>query len=86
MKEFIITKNDASLRLDKFITKNCPTLPTSLMFKYIRTKRIKVNGKRAEISTRLNVGDNVLKPEAESGGEKLDVSIDFATETVGISL
>lgn len=59
MKEFIITKNDASLRLDKFITKNCPTLPTSLMFKYIRTKRIKVNGKRAEISTRLNVGDTV---------------------------
>jgi len=59
MKEFIITKNDATLRLDKFITKNCPTLPTSLMFKYIRTKRIKVNGKKAEISTRLSVGDVV---------------------------
>lgn len=59
MKEFIITKNDSSLRLDKFITKNCPTLPSSLMFKYIRTKRIKINGKRAEISTRLNEGDVV---------------------------
>ena len=59
MKEFTITKNDATLRLDKFITKVCPTLPTSLMFKYIRTKRIKVNGKRGEISTRLNVGDVV---------------------------
>ena len=59
MKEFTISKNDSSLRLDKFITKACPTLPTSLMFKYIRTKRIKVNGKRAEISTRLNVGDVV---------------------------
>lgn len=59
MKEFIITKNDATLRLDKFITKNCPTLPTSLMFKFIRTKKIKVNGKRAEINTRLNVGDSV---------------------------
>lgn len=59
MKEFIITKNDASLRLDKFILKNCPTLPSSLMFKYIRTKRIKVNGKRAEISTRLAEGDTV---------------------------
>lgn len=59
MKEFIITKNDASLRLDKFITKNCPALPSSLMFKYIRTKRIKVNGKKAEISTRLNEGDTV---------------------------
>jgi len=59
MKEFTITKNDESLRLDKFIQKNCPTLPSSLMFKYIRTKRIKINGKKAEISTRLTVGDVV---------------------------
>lgn len=59
MKEFTITKNDATLRLDKFIAKVCPTLPASLMFKYIRTKRIKVNGKRAEQSTRLNFGDVV---------------------------
>ena len=59
MKEFTISKNDATLRLDKFIVKVCPTLPASLMFKYIRTKRIKVNGKRAEIGTRLNVGDIV---------------------------
>ncbi len=59
MKEFTVTKNDNSMRLDRFITKNCPALPTSLMFKYIRTKRIKVNGKRAEINTRLSVGDIV---------------------------
>lgn len=59
MKSFTVTKNDASLRLDKFIVKNCPALPSSLMFKYIRTKRIKVNGKRAEISTRLQEGDTV---------------------------
>lgn len=59
MKEWNINKNDAGQRLDKFITKNCPTLPSSLMFKYIRTKRIKVNSKRAEISTRLKEGDLV---------------------------
>ena len=59
MKSFTITKNDASLRLDKFITKVCPTLPQGLMYKYIRTKRIKINGKRGEISTRLQVGDVV---------------------------
>ena len=59
MKEFKITKNDAGLRLDKFIVKVCPTLPSSLTFKYIRTKRIKINGKRGEISTRLNEGDIV---------------------------
>ncbi len=59
MKSFQITKNDANLRLDKFITKVCPTLPQGLMYKYIRTKRIKINGKRGEISTRLCVGDTV---------------------------
>lgn len=35
---------------------------------------------------RLDVGDNVLKPEAEEGRKQLEVSIDFATEIVGISL
>lgn len=35
---------------------------------------------------RLDVGDNVLKPEATSGLENLQVSIDFATEIVGIAL
>lgn len=59
MKSFTITKNDANQRLDKFITKVCPTLPQGLMYKYIRTKRIKINGKRGEISSRLSVGDVV---------------------------
>lgn len=35
---------------------------------------------------RLDVGQNMLKPEAESGGSQLEVSIDFATEIVGVSL
>ena len=59
MKSFIINQNEANQRLDKFITKGFPNLPKSLMYKYIRMKRIKVNGKRAEISTRLQVGDKV---------------------------
>ena len=59
MKKFTVTKNDESQRLDRFITKNCPELPQALMFKYIRLKRIKVNGKRAQINTRLCAGDTV---------------------------
>ena len=35
---------------------------------------------------RLDVGDNVLKPEAQEGGNQLEVSIDFAIEIVGITL
>ena len=59
MKSFTIEKNDANQRLDKYLTKSFPNLPKALMYKYIRIKRIKVNGKRAEISTRLNLGDVV---------------------------
>lgn len=59
MKSCVITKNDANQRLDKFLTKSFPALPKSLMYKSIRTKNIKVNRKRAEISTRLNEGDVV---------------------------
>lgn len=57
MKSFIIDKNDSDQRLDKFIHKAVPNLPQSLLYKYIRTKRIKINRGRAEISTKLRVGD-----------------------------
>ena len=44
MKSFTIGKNDAGQRVDKFIKKTVPNLPDSLMYKYIRLKRIKLNG------------------------------------------
>ena len=59
MKEFSINKNDAGQRMDKFLTKAVPALPKNLMYKYIRLKRIKLNGKRCEISTKLREGDSV---------------------------
>ena len=57
MKEFTIGKNDAGQRLDRFLGKAVPLLPASLAQKYIRIKRIKLNGGRAERDTRLNTGD-----------------------------
>jgi len=57
MKSFTIGPNDAGQRADKFITKAVPSLPKTLLYKYLRLKRIKLNGKRCEISTRLNEGD-----------------------------
>lgn len=43
--------------MDKYLTKSFPNLPHSLMYKYIRLKYIKLNGKRTEISARLKEGD-----------------------------
>lgn len=77
IKSFTITKNDADQRLDKFITKSVPNLPKSLMYKYIRLKRIKVNSKRAEISTRLRVGDTVDMYINDEFFEKSETRYDF---------
>lgn len=57
MKRFVINKNDAGQRVDKFIVKAAPNLPKSLMYKAIRNKDIKLNRKRCEISDRLCEGD-----------------------------
>ena len=59
MKTITVGKNDAGQRVDKFITKAFPQLPQSLLYKAIRTKNIKLNRKRCEISTRLSEGDQL---------------------------
>lgn len=86
MKSFVITQNDANQRLDKYIQKSFPNLPKTLMYKYIRTKKIKVNSKKSDIAYRLQVGDTVemyikdeffVKPETRydftSASESLNV-------------
>ena len=57
MKELTIGPNDAGQRLDRFLAKAVPLLPASLAQKYIRLKRIKRNGTRAQRDTRLENGD-----------------------------
>lgn len=57
MKEITINRNDAGQRLDRFIGKAVPLLPDSLLHKYIRLKRFKVNGKALKGDARLSEGD-----------------------------
>lgn len=59
MRAFTIGKNDAGQRLDRFLAKAIPLLPASLAQKYVRIKRVKVNGARAARDQRLNEGDLV---------------------------
>ena len=56
-KSYTVGKNDADQRLDKFLTKTVKALPQSMLYKALRTKKIKVNRKRAEPSQRLVEGD-----------------------------
>ena len=59
MQQFTVKKNDAGQRLDKFLSKAVKGLPTSLMYKYIRTKKIKVNRARTQQSYVLCEGDEI---------------------------
>lgn len=54
-----IGKNDAGQRLDKFLTKTYPNLPQSVLYKCIRTKDVKRNGKRCQRDDRLQEGDEL---------------------------
>ena len=60
MKELTVGKNDAGQRLDRFVAKAVPLLPDSLLQKYIRLKRIKVNGKPSKRDLRLSAGDVLM--------------------------
>ena len=59
MREMTIGKNDAGQRLDRFLSKSLPLLPPALAQKYIRIKRVKVNGGRAQRDQRLREGDTL---------------------------
>ena len=82
MKEFTIRKNDAGQRLDKFLAKAVKGLPMSLMYKYIRTKKIKVNRARTEQKYILQEGDIVqlfIKDEFFDSPERDDSALGAIT-------
>ncbi len=57
MRQITITENDGGQRLDKFLSKRFRTMPKSLMYKYIRTKYIKLNGKKCDKADFVRAGD-----------------------------
>lgn len=59
MKSYLINQNDAGQRVSKFVEKTVPALPPSLLYKYFRLKRIKLNKKRCQPQDRLQEGDLV---------------------------
>ncbi len=76
MQIITVGRNDAGQRLDKFLTKAVKGLPQALMYKYIRTKKIKVNRARTQQNYMLCEGDEIrlfirddffASPEGDTG-------------------
>ncbi|MDR1467342.1 MAG: RluA family pseudouridine synthase [Oscillospiraceae bacterium] len=59
MKTIIINENDCGQRLDRFLTKSFKNLPKDLMYKHIRKKNIKIDGKKCMPSTKLLFGQEL---------------------------
>ena len=57
MKQFTATANDEGVRLSRFVQSVTRDLPTSLLYKSFRNKRVKVNGKKGAPEDRLKAGD-----------------------------
>lgn len=76
MRTVTIGANDAGQRLDKFLSKFLKTCPQSMIYKCLRKKRIKLNGKKAEGAVKLNEGDVLQMYISEEffGGEVADTS------------
>jgi len=86
MKEFIINKNDASQRVDAFLRKAAPRMPSSAVQKYIRTKDIKINGKRCTCADRLNEGDVLRVYAPDEFFEAVDESTAYKTVKPNLSI
>lgn len=59
MQKLTITEREAGQRLDRYLRKYMSLAPGSFIYKMLRKKNIKLNGKKAEGGERLKTGDQV---------------------------
>jgi len=71
MKQFNISENDSGQRLDKFLRKLFPNASSSLIYKFNRKNKIKVNNKRKDNEYKLQVWDIIKIFLLESDFETL---------------
>ena len=57
MKQLVMKDIDSGQRLDKFLGKYLKEAPKSFIYKMLRKKNIVLNGKKADGSEKLKVGD-----------------------------
>lgn len=59
MREYQINSNEAGQRFDKYLKKLLCNAPGSFVYKMLRKKNIVLNGKKADGTKKLSVGDEV---------------------------
>lgn len=91
MRSFQINSNEAGQRFDKYLKKLLSQAPGSFVYKMLRKKNITLNGKKADGSEKLNIGDEVKLFFSDETFEKfsssdfLGVSQNKTTKAANIS-
>src|SRR5208337_1257949 len=57
-----IGEDEAGMRLDRWLHRRFPALPNTHLNKIVRKGEVRVSGRRAEVSTRLELGQTVRVP------------------------
>lgn len=78
MRTVILGKNDGGQRLDKYMSKAFPTMPQSMIYKYLRKKCVRVNGVHATPQTVLHAGDELRFFISDEYFEKDGNRVDFS--------
>lgn len=60
MHQFTVEEKDSGQRLDKYVARLIPLAPKSFLYKALRNKDIRLNGKKAVGDEKLQPGDEVL--------------------------
>lgn len=59
MKQYIVKENESGQRFDKLLLKILKNVPSSFVYKMLRKKNITLNGKKADGSEKVSVGDEI---------------------------
>ena len=86
MQTLTVKENDAGQRLDKFISKSFKSLPLAFMYKSIRKKYIKVNGKKSKPEYKLKLNDILSLYIKDDLLEKVPSVYDFTKTPAKINI
>ena len=62
VSQAMISEDEQGQRLDNFLLRICKGVPKSHVYRIVRSGEVRVNGKRAEVSYRLQSGDTLRIP------------------------
>lgn len=93
MRELNITSREEGQRLDKILSKYLNKAPKSFVYKMLRKKNIKLNGKKATGNEKLVSGDQIciylaeetidkFREEIKAGKQKMELQVLYEDENV----